>query len=779
MARKLRGFERVLDAPALFAVAYGEIASSLYVALGIVAAQALGLTPLVLLLTGVLFLMVSLSYAEGTAALPETGGAATFVRRAFNDVAGFVTGWALLLDFLIVMALSALFLPHYLGAAISAPSLRDAPWDALIGCLVIAGIAAARLFRHTRLHSGALVIALLDLVVQGLLVLLGAAFLLSPETLREGFGFAGGQEWRDLAFALPLAMLAYTGLETASNLAEEAREPGRTLPRSLFSAIGLVVLVTVLIAAVGLSAYPVTGGSTALGDEWLEAPLVGIAAAFEGELPGFLVDALRMAVGISGALILLGAATTSMSGITRLTHSLAEHGTLPREFARLERRALVSSEAILIAAGLAMGAIVLNGIVADGDPEFLASVYSFGVLLAFTAAQLAVIWLRVREPALTRPFRARPEVTIRGHRLPLVAMIGAPLTFAIWVLALATHPGARYAGPLWLVAGLVVFVSVRRTTKHGLLEQVSPFEELPAGPDFRRILVPDEARRHRRGDGRDGDRAREGPRGRGARVHRRPRAPALPARGRAPARCRREGAPDARGGAGARARTTGSRCARRSCGRARSGTRSSRRPSPGAPTSSSSAPRRAGGASRASSRRPWTSCCGGRRARCSSSRSPTAFSSRHANSAPYNAAVKAVVIGCGRVGSAVAKGLVSDGWDVTVVDETEDALQRLGPSWRGGFVLGHGMDSSVLDEAGAAEVDAAVVATDGDNTNLVIGQVLQKRYGIGTVVVRVLDPARAEFYAERGLQTVCPTQTAISVLLETVRTATPLAAEAT
>ena len=490
MARKLRGFERVLDAPALFAVAYGEIASSLYIALGIVAAQALGLTPLVLLLTGVLFLMVSLSYAEGTAALPETGGAATFVRRAFNDVAGFVTGWALLLDFLIVMALSALFMPHYLGAAISAPSLRDAPWDALIGCLVIAGIAAARLFRHTRLHSGALAIALLDLVVQGLLVLLGAAFLLSPETLREGLGFAGGQEWGDLAFALPLAMLAYTGLETASNLAEEAREPGRTLPRSLFSAIGLVVLVTVLIAAVGLSAYPVTGGSTALGDEWLEAPLVGIAAAFEGELPGLLVDALRMAVGISGALILLGAATTSMSGITRLTHSLAEHGTLPREFARLERRALVSSEAILIAAGLAMGAIVLNEVAADGDPEFFASVYSFGVLLAFTAAQLAVIWLRVREPALTRPFRARPEVTIRGHRLPLVAMIGAPLTFAIWVLALATHPGARYAGPLWLLAGLVIFVAVRRTTKHGLLEQVSPFEQLPAGADFRRILVP-------------------------------------------------------------------------------------------------------------------------------------------------------------------------------------------------------------------------------------------------------------------------------------------------
>ena len=147
MARKLKGFERVLDAPSLFAVAYGEIASSLYIALGIVAAQALGLTPLVLLLTGVLFFVVSLSYAEGTAALPETGGAATFVRRAFNDLAGFITGWALFLDFLIVMALSALFVPHYLGAALSAPTLRQSPWDAIIGCGVIVVIAGVRLAR--------------------------------------------------------------------------------------------------------------------------------------------------------------------------------------------------------------------------------------------------------------------------------------------------------------------------------------------------------------------------------------------------------------------------------------------------------------------------------------------------------------------------------------------------------------------------------------------------------------------------------------------------------
>ena len=141
--------------------------------------------------------------------------------------------------------------------------------------------------------------------------------------------------------------------------------------------------------------------------------------------------------------------------------------------------------------------------------------------------------------------------------------------------------------------------------------------------------------------------------------------------------------------------------------------------------------------------------------------------------------MRAVVIGCGRVGSAVAKGLAKEDWDITVIDENEDALLRLGPGWKGGFVVGHGMDVRVLEAAGVSDVDAAVVSTDGDNTNLVIGQVLQKRYGIGTVVARVLDPARADFYAQRGLQTVCPTQTAISVLLDTARAATPQPARAT
>jgi trk system potassium uptake protein TrkA len=131
--------------------------------------------------------------------------------------------------------------------------------------------------------------------------------------------------------------------------------------------------------------------------------------------------------------------------------------------------------------------------------------------------------------------------------------------------------------------------------------------------------------------------------------------------------------------------------------------------------------------------------------------------------------VNAIVLGCGRVGSAVAKSLVREGWNVTVVDEREEALARLGHDWRGGFIVGHAMDISVLVMAGIVEADAVVVATNGDNTNLVVGQIAQRRFGIGCVVVRILDPARAQFYSTIGLRTICPTKTAIDDLLTAVR----------
>jgi APA family basic amino acid/polyamine antiporter len=489
VARKIAGLQRVLDAPALFSVAYGEIASSIYVALGIIALHALGLTPEALALVGALFLVVSLSYAEGTTAIPETGGAATFVRRAFNDLAGFLTGWALFLDYLIVISLSALFLPHYLGGALKIGSLEHHPWDLVTAVVVIVGVAAVRLVRRSAFYSYGIVVAVLDLITQLGLVVLGFAFLFSGDALTNGVSIGSEPTWHQIAFALPLAMLAYTGLETVANLAEETREPGRALPRSLFSGIGLVVVIYVLIAMVGLSAFPAENGSTELGVRWLHAPLLGIVEAFHGHVNAEFVDALRVYVGLTGAVILLVAVTTSISGFTRLAHSLGEHGQLPRAFGRLNRRTLVSPHAIVAAALISIALVIATSVLTD-EISFLASLFSFGVLAAFTAAQLAVIRLRFSEPELERPYRAPFGVRVRGVEVPLPAIVGSLLTFAVFVVAMITHAGARYGGPAWLMAGLVVYGLVRRERGEGLFERIeAPPENLPE-THFSSILVP-------------------------------------------------------------------------------------------------------------------------------------------------------------------------------------------------------------------------------------------------------------------------------------------------
>jgi APA family basic amino acid/polyamine antiporter len=490
MARKLPRLQRVLDAPALASVAYGEVASSLYFALGIVALHALGFTPVVLAVVGVLFLVVTMSYAEGTTSIGESGGAATFVRVAFNDFAGFVTGWALFLDYLIVIALSALFFPHYLGLAIGVHSIAEHPGDLIVGCVVIAAIAVVRLLRPTKFYSFSLAVPLLDLVTQLLLVLLGFAFLFSPSALTRGLDLGTQPSWHEIAFALPLAFLAYTGLETVANLAEEARQPGRDLPRSLFTGIGAVVLVTVLIALVALSAFPAPNGTTELGTTWLKAPLMGVVYALGPHIAYWVERLLRVYVGLTGALILLTAAVTSNSGFGRLAFSLAEHGQLPRRFGRLSRRSLHSPETVIAAASISIVLLIASRFTSN-SVGFLASLFSFGVLVAFTAAQLAVLKLRFSKPALERPFRVPLSVRVRGADVPVPTVLGALATTVIFVAAMVTHIGARYAGPVWLACGIVIYLVVRRGRGTGLLEHVEPVEEaeLPQA-EFSKILVP-------------------------------------------------------------------------------------------------------------------------------------------------------------------------------------------------------------------------------------------------------------------------------------------------
>jgi APA family basic amino acid/polyamine antiporter len=494
MARKLPRLDQVLRGRDLFSVAYGEVASSIYFALGIVAFHALGLTPAVLALVGIVFFLVALSYAEAIASAPETGGAATFVRRAFNDVAGFAVGWVLFLDYLIVIALTTLFVPHYFAGAIQMEGIRRPPWDTLIALALIALLAVMRLGFRPSLYRFGIVLAVLDLATQLLLILLGFALVFSPHAISSGFDLGVSPSWSELAFALPLATLAFTGLETVANLSEETRRPTE-LPGNLFRAIGAVIVVYVLIAIVGLSAFPVENGSTALGLEWRKAPLLGIVVGLQAHLPGSIGDVLRVFVGLTGTLILLLAATTAISGLARLSYSLGEHGMLPAAFGRLSRRTLVSPQSLLavvvIGGGLLIGTEPLHNHGLQGQATFLASLFSFGVLIGFSAAQLAVIRLRYSDPERDRPFRIPLSVPFRGGSLPLPAVAGVIATASVFVLAMVTHPAARYGGPIWLALGLVVYALVRRQRGAGLLEQVpaSNEQELPEAR-FATILVP-------------------------------------------------------------------------------------------------------------------------------------------------------------------------------------------------------------------------------------------------------------------------------------------------
>ncbi len=498
MAKPLTDPNRRLRARSLALVAYGEIGSSLIFALGIVALYADALTPWVLLAVGLLILVVTLSYAEGVTAMPEAGGAATFVRRAFSDPLGFVTGWMLFLDYLVVIALAALFVPHYLGGAVGWDGITDSPWDAVVGISVIAALALVRRVKRVRLYAIAVVMAGVAVVAQLLLAILGFILVWSSDSLTLGVDIGSTPSWASIALALSLATLAYTGLETITNFAAEVREPGRTLPRSLFVGIGAVVVINVAVSMVGISAYPVhpvagapDGVASGLSTEWLQAPLLGIATAIGDELP-WGGGALEAFVGISDALILITVMATAMAGGERLAYAMARYDMLPHAFARPERGASPTGAATLAAAVIAPVLIVLADVVGNGA-RFLAGLYSFGVLIAMTAAQMAVVRLRVREPELPRPFRVPGNIRWRGAWIPVVSIIGAVLTLLLWVASLATHGGARIAGPVWLALGVVVYLLSRRAGGETLLGRARPaVPDLVEAPEHetRRILVP-------------------------------------------------------------------------------------------------------------------------------------------------------------------------------------------------------------------------------------------------------------------------------------------------
>jgi basic amino acid/polyamine antiporter, APA family len=484
-----RGLRRTVGVPGLFATAYGNVGSSIYYALGLVAAHALGLTPLVFILAGGLFALTAKTYAEGAAMFPEAGGSSSFARHAFNEVASFFAGWALTLDYIITIAISAFFVPHYLGAFW--PALNHNPGDIIGGAVTIALLAVLNirgLRESATLNIG---LAVLDLVTQALLVVFGAVLVFNPSILLNQIHLGVAPSFRELIFALSISMVAYTGIETVSNMSEEARHPGRDVPRTVNYVLIAVLGIFAGISIVSIVALPVTQDahghySTLLGTKYQNDPVLGIVSALG--LGQGITTALRYYVGILAATILLIATNAGMIGISRLSWSLAQHRQLPKVFARVHPKYGTPWFTIVVFAILAMLLLI------PGKTDFLGNLYSFGAMLSFTTAHAAVIALRYRRPEVERPYRVPWNVRLRGGELPLGAVLGGVGTFAAWVSVVALHVEARTVGLAWMAAGMVGYFLYRRS------QGLSPTERfaLPkaAAPDgfrelaYRSALVP-------------------------------------------------------------------------------------------------------------------------------------------------------------------------------------------------------------------------------------------------------------------------------------------------
>ena len=468
MARKLPTFERILGGEAIMAIVYAEISSSLYFALGIVSLWALGLTPLVLILVGLLFGLAASAYSEGVTTLDEGGGASAIARRAFGDLVGFVVGWVVVLDLVVVIALSLLFVPHYAAAAVGRLDDLRSPADAVVAVVLVAVLAAALLTGRARMGRLARPVAALDLIVQGGLVLLGLVLVLDVDRLTGPLELGVAPSWNAVAYSLPIALIAFTGIEIVANLLREATEPVEALHRDTVVAVAGTIVIYAVIAALALTAFPVgpapgapSGYASEISTTWLNAPLAGLAEAVGDEIGPAVGTVLRVLVGLSAVLILLFSALTAYAGATRLLGSLARSDALPRFMGRPSRRAPAGGRIVAVPA-LGVPFVLVVASFSEDEASGLAGIYSFGILLAFMAVFLGVVWLRVAAPELERPLRMRLEFRFLGTRVPATALIGFALSWVLFVLTLGSHPSARIVPPLWLLGGLVLYVVARR-----------------------------------------------------------------------------------------------------------------------------------------------------------------------------------------------------------------------------------------------------------------------------------------------------------------------------
>ena len=460
--RRLAGLERVLGTNALFSTAYGNVGSSIYYALGLVAALALGFTPLVFVLAGALFYCTATTYAEATAMFPEAGGASLFARRAFNEFWSFFTAWAQMLNYVITIAISAFFAAHYFGG-VGWEWFETSPGDIVFAAGLVALLALVNLRGVSEAVSINLVLAVVDFLSQVAIVLLGVFLVFSPGVLVQNLEpFGEAPTLGDLLLAIPIGTIAYTGIETISNMAGEARDQDRTIPAAIRRVMIAVFAIYFTLPLIALSAVPVECGDdgcrTLLGVSsedggYAENPIVGTVQAME---LGALAGPVQLYVSVLAVTILVAATNAGVLGVSRLTYSMGMHRQLPDRIRQLHPEYRTPYVGILVFAGVAIIAIL------PGKAELLGAIYAFGAMLSFSMAHLAVIRLRVTEPDRRRPFRSPGVLRIRGHALPPFAVIGVTGTILSFVAVSALDPVVAAAGFSWLTLGVTVYVLYRR-----------------------------------------------------------------------------------------------------------------------------------------------------------------------------------------------------------------------------------------------------------------------------------------------------------------------------
>jgi APA family basic amino acid/polyamine antiporter len=459
--RQLYGLQRVLGVNALFSTAYGNVGSSIYYALGLVASFALGLTPIVFVLTGVIFYLTAATYAEATAMFPEAGGSSSFARHAFNEFWSFFAAWGQMLNYVITIAISAFFVPHYLGGLFF-PFLKTSPGDIFFGIGVIAVLSAINVVGVTEAARLNILLAITDFSTQLLLVLIGLVLVFDPHILIHNVHLGTAPSWKNFLIAIPVGMIAYTGIETISNMAEEAKDEAKTIPKAINRVVIAVFAIYALMPAVALSALPVTckpGGhcQTLLGlsedkGGFAGDPVLGIVKHLH---LGAFQHAGEVYVGLLAATILFIATNAGIIGVSRLVYSMGLHRQVPDGLRRLHPHFHTPWIGILL-----FGAIACLTLI-PGQAVFLGNMYAFGAMLSFTIAHLAVIRLRVADPGRARPYRGPGTLRVAGRRLPLFAVTGGLGTFLAFVTVTILHVEVAIAGVGWLLAGIGLYTLYR------------------------------------------------------------------------------------------------------------------------------------------------------------------------------------------------------------------------------------------------------------------------------------------------------------------------------